>query len=669
MPDPVERRLAAIMFTDIVGSTALMAKSEPVAMRVKQRHRTLVRTQVDRYHGEFIEAPGDETLSIFGSALDAVSCALAIQTETEAETELRLHIGVHSGDVLRQGPEIHGDGVNVASRVCRVSEQGGVCVSGEVYKSIRNQPGIEAVSLGERELKNVPEPVAVYSVTGSAAEPGPVSSTVPRARWTLPALAAVAAIGLVVGGWLYRPTSSTGAIRSIAVLPLENLSGDPEQEYFADGMTEALISALAKIRSLRVISRTSVMLYKGARKPLPEIAEELDVNAVLEGTVARSESRVRITAQLIDARSDHHLWAETYERDLKDVLALQGQVATAIAREIRLQLTPEERTRLAARTVDPAVHDLYLRGRFLWNKRSPEALRQAIDYFERVIEADPEHASGHAGLADASVMLSFYEGTDPRFIIGPAKERAQRALAIDPSLAEAHASLAMIQTFFEWRLSEAEAGFLRAIELDPSYAPAHYWYGELLMAAGRNDEAIARLEHARRLDPLSAVTLATVGLSHAGAQRYEAALEALRVSFELDPGYALARGYAGETYLSMGRTNEAVSELERALKVSGGQPAFRLMLARAYARSDRHPEAREILRDVVEGPGQAYFSPFQAALLYRELGDDEKTFEWLEKAYESRDPFWLLILSTFHRDLQSERRYQALLRRLGLPES
>ncbi len=327
MPDPVERRLAAIMFTDIVGSTALMAKSERAALRVEQRHRTLVRTQVGRYHGEFIEAPGDETLSIFGSALDAVSCALAIQTETEAETELRLHIGVHSGDVLRKGREIHGDGVNVASRVCRVSERGGLCISGEVYKSIRNQPGVEAVSLGERELKNVPEPVSVYSITGSAAEPGPVSSTAPRARWTLSALAALAAIGLVVGGWLYRPTPLAGAIRSIAVLPLENLSGDPEQEYFADGMTEALIGSLAKIRALSVISRTSVMRYKQSVKSLPDIAQELGVEAVIEGTVMRAGDRVRITAQLIDARNDRHLWSDSYDRDLRSRFRLQQELA------------------------------------------------------------------------------------------------------------------------------------------------------------------------------------------------------------------------------------------------------------------------------------------------------------------------------------------------------
>ncbi len=333
-----ERRLAAIMFTDIVGYTALMAKSEEKALRARERHRALVRPLVQRYRGEAIEVRGDESLSVFPSVLDAVNCGLAMQAEIEREPELALHIGIHLGDIVLRRGEVSGDGVNIASRICALSDGATLYVSEEVHQAVRNQPNFEATPVGEHQLKNVGRPVHVFRVHGEAGAPSPEpTSTAAPAR---------------------------GPIQSLAVLPLEDLSGDPSQEYFADGMTEALIGDLAQIGSLRVISRTSIMQYKGARRPLPEIARELNVEGIIEGTVLRAGERVRITAQLIRASTDEHIWAERYDRDLTDVLALQSEVAEAVAREVEASLTPQERVRLAhVPVISPEAHDAYLKGR------------------------------------------------------------------------------------------------------------------------------------------------------------------------------------------------------------------------------------------------------------------------------------------------------------------
>ncbi len=300
------------MFSDVAGSTAMMAQSESAGLRARELHRQAVHTRVIQYHGEWIEAPGDETLSTFSNALDAVNCALAIQADLAADPELSLHIGIHTGDVVFRGGEIYGDGVNIASRVCAMSEPGSLCVSSEVYQSVRNQPSLKAESLGEQDFKNVGRPVPVYAITGAPLAPAPVGARRRGRLWL--ALAGAVGVLAAIGAWNWmRLPPPASEIRSIAVLPLVNLSADPAQDYFVDGMTEAITADLARIGSLRVISRTSSMRYRGTDKSIPEIAKELNVDAVIEGSVLRDGERVRITAQLIHAPTDSHLWAESYE--------------------------------------------------------------------------------------------------------------------------------------------------------------------------------------------------------------------------------------------------------------------------------------------------------------------------------------------------------------------
>ncbi len=316
------RRLAAVMFADVVGYTRLMAEDESAGALARRRHGELARPLVERYGGQWIEERGDESLSIFQSALDAVNCALAIQAASVQDSILQLRIGIHLGDVVFENQSIYGDGVNVAARVREHADEDGLVVSGEVWQSVRNQPNLETTSLGLRKLKNVDRPVALFRIRGTPGEPAstPLGEATP---------------------------SDSSEIRSLAVLPLANLSGDPEQEHLADGMTESLIGELAKIRSLRVTSRTSIMQYKTARKPLPEIARGLKVDGIIEGSVVREGDRVRVTAQLIDGRHDHLVWVDRYERDVRGILALQSEIARTIPKQIRLQLTPREEELLA----------------------------------------------------------------------------------------------------------------------------------------------------------------------------------------------------------------------------------------------------------------------------------------------------------------------------------
>ncbi len=670
MTDPVERRLAAIMFTDIVGYTALMAESEETGLQVRKRHRALVRPLVEQYHGESIEARGDESLSVFPTALDAVNCALAIEEHLRDDAELKLHLGIHLGDLIVQDGEVSGDGVNIASRICALSEGGGLCVSGEVHRSIRNQPGIETTALGEQTLKNVPEPVAVYSVMGTAAPPRPVAKRAAVSRGRAFPRAARAAVALVVvaigaGWWLYRPATDLAPIRSIAVLPLENLSGDPEQEYFADGMTEALIGDLAKIGALSVISRTSIMRYKQSDKSLPEIAEELGVDGVLEGTVMRAGDRVRITTQLIDARNDHHLWSERYDRELSDVLALQSDVARAVARQIELTLTPQEESRIAnTRRVNPAAHEAYLKGRFFWNQRG-ESLHKAIDYFQRAIEIDPQHATAYAGLADTYALLPIYVPTPARDVMPKARAAALKALELDDSLASAHATLGMIRTYdLDWAGAEGE--FRRAAELSPSDATVHVRMSFYLASTGRTEEGLAELRRAQELDPLSVTVQRSMGRQYYWARQYERAIEAVRRSLELDPDSPQARSILARALARLGRLDEAAREID----LASDNLSDRVARAHVRAMAGQRPAALRILKEIELDPSARYFVPTQIAAVHAALGDPDRAFEWLEVGVRERKlRFGILAADPDLDPLRSDPRFQDLLHRIGLPES
>jgi len=459
-------------------------------------------------------------------------------------------------------------------------------------------------------------------------------------------------------------------IGSLAVLPLTNLSGDAEQEFFADGMTEELILNLAKLRALRVVSRTSVMQFKGGRAAVPEIARALGVDAIVEGAVIRVGDRVRITAQLIDARDDRHLWAQSYERDLRDVLALQSEVARAIAEEIRVQILPVEKARLdRARQVDPVAYEEYLRGRFHWNRRTEEGARKALECFERSIARDPGYAPAYAGLADAYDTLGNYDYLPPHEAFPRADAAVTRALALDDSLAEAHVSLASLRFNARWDWEGALASFRRALALDPKSAAAHHWYADLLTAVGRADDAIAEAGMARSLDPLSLIVNTGYGLHLFYGRRYEEAIAAQERTLELDPSFSPALRSLGGAFEQTGRFDEAIATYERAHALLPGELSAKALLAHAYAVSGRTAKARELLAELTAASGARYVAPFTLAAIRVGLGEHDAALELLDRAWRGHDRgmAWLKVSPRFD-PLRGEAKFEEILRRLRLDD-
>lgn len=477
-------------------------------------------------------------------------------------------------------------------------------------------------------------------------------------------------VGLKVGKASERevdpPTHSP--IESLVVLPLVTLSDDPEQDYFADGMTEALIANLAKISALRVISRTSAMQYKGAKKPLPEIARELNVDAVVEGSVIRAGDRVRISAQLIEAAADRHLWAESYDRELRDILTLQTEVARAIARQIRIKLTPQEQACLTCvRQVDPAAHEFYLQGRYHWNKRTDEGLHKAIDYFEKAIEKDSGYALAYAGVADCYNILGFYSLLPPKETFPKAKTAAARALEIDDAVAEAHASLGFVKLYHDWEWPGAEDEFKRAIQLNPGYATAHHWYAEYLVAREQPDMCITEFKRAHELDPLSLIINAGVAWAFYFARRYDQAAEQCLKTLEMDSNFIPAHLFLGWVYEQKGMYEEAIAEFTKALDLSGGTTEIMAELGHAYALAGQKGAAQKVLDELEKLSGRRYVSPYSVANVHIGLGDKEQAFAWLEKAYREHSHFLALIKIDPRLDsLHCDARFDDLLERVGL---
>ena len=462
----------------------------------------------------------------------------------------------------------------------------------------------------------------------------------------------------------------TQQITSIAVLPMENLSGDSNQEYFADGMTDELIASLARISSLRVVSRTTAMDYKGTHESLEKIARDLHVDAIVEGTVLRSGDRVRITAELVQVSTDRHLWADTYESQLGDILALQNQVAAAIVSQIRIKLTPHDKeTLVAARPINSGAFEDYLKGRYYWGKRSEDALDKAIHYFQSATEKDPNYALAYAGLADCyGILGAAIVGTIPTSEVAPkAAAAAKRAVELDPTLAETQTALATVQFNDDWNWKAAEAGFRRAIQLNPSYATAHQRYSLYLIAMGRTEESLAEINRARSLDPLSLSMNFSLGWRLYMARRYDEAIAQLLNTIEMDPTYLLAHIVLGQCYEQKGQYSEAIVELQKAASIAPDSPPVLAALGHVYAVAGKHVEALQLLEDLKTQSAHRYVSPFYLAFIYAGLGDHDQAIRWLDKSYDDRsnNTIFLNVIPQFD-DLRSDPRFQNLRHRISL---
>ncbi|MDD5647161.1 MAG: adenylate/guanylate cyclase domain-containing protein [Candidatus Bipolaricaulis sp.] len=647
-----ERRLAAIMFTDIAGYSTLANQDEKLALELLEEHRAVIRPLVAHCEGVEVKTLGDGFLVEFPSALQAVACAIEVQralrtrNATQApERAVHVRIGIHLGDVEHREGDVLGDGVNIASRIQPLAEPGGICLSRQVFDQVENKLEAHLESLGPKALRHIARPVEVYRVV----QP-----------WDAQRSASD------------RPAAARLGRRSIAVLPFANLSSDPENAYFSDGLTEDLLAQLAKISALKVISRTSVMRYRDTDKALREIATELGVATVVEGTARRSGDRVRIVAQLIDAETDEHLWAETYDRDLTDIFAIQTELATQIAQTLEAQITHAEGKRIDKQpTLNMEAYTLCLRGRFHWNRRSKADLEQAVGCFRQAIALDPAYAVAHAGLSDALYILAQHGLGDEETLLPQAEAAARRAVDLDDTLAEAHAALAVIAEYrFDGR--QAEASFLRAIELNPNYATARMWYALGLAATRRLDEALDQIQVAWELDPHSFVIGKNVRFIYYLRRQYDQVLAVKEALLRTEPDVLLdAHLGAGMTLVKLGRVAEAQAEFalhgERGPKTFYHECETETWLALTRELLGRQGALRKTLARWEEEPDRRKVACYAMAIGYFHLGERDQGFARLEEAFTAqRHSLAYLAVDPMFDGVRDDPRLAALVTRLGL---
>jgi TolB-like protein/DNA-binding winged helix-turn-helix (wHTH) protein/Flp pilus assembly protein TadD len=527
---------------------------------------------------------------------------------------------------------------------------------------------VEVVSEPEPVL---PEPEAVGH------ERLPADPAAPRKHWWL---AIVIAVTLLALGTVYLISQDTIPWRHVppsrgrmmlAVLPFENLSGDPDQEHFSDGLTEEMMTQLGQLQPdrLGVIARTSALRYKQTPKEPAQIGRELGVSYLVGGSVRRAGGRVRITAKLIQVSDQTHLWAKTYEGDLRDVLTLQRQVATTIAEEIEIKLTPPQARLRAPAPIDPDVYEVYLRGRYFWNRRTRDGLRKAIDYFQQVIRAEPRYALAYVGLADCYNLLADYGAVAPKEAIPAAKAAALKALEIEERLAEAHASLGWARLVYDWDWSGAEREFRRSLELNPGYASAHQWYAYHLRTLGRHEEALAEARQAQQLDPLSLIIHAIIGWHYYLGRDYDRAIGQFRKTIEMDPNFARVHSYLGWAYLQKGMHSQAIEELQKARALFGENPARLAELAYAYAVAGRTTDARKALEELNQLSKRTYIASDLMAHIYAGLQETERALDYLERTYQERAVKLVLLKVDPRFDpVRAHPRFAELVRRVGFPE-
>jgi adenylate cyclase len=648
-----KRRLAAIMFTDIVGYTALTQTNEALALDILKRHNQILRPFFPKYRGREVKTIGDSFLVEFDSALDAVNCAIEIQkclhdynnSATSDNRKIKLRIGIHLGDVIHEGDDIFGDAVNIASRIEPIANPDSVCVSRQVYDQVHNKIAYPMNQIEETDLKNVKFQTQVYSVL---------------LPWEVR--------GRRASGISEGQQVSDLDRKRIAILPFINIGPDPKDEYFADGLTEELIATMSKISGLKVIARTSVMGYKGGEMKATEIAKELGVGTILEGSVRKAGDRLRITAQLIDARSGNHLWAESYDRNLKDVFAIQTEISEIVVEALKITLLEQDRSQIEGRqTAVPEAFTLYLRGRAQWNTRTEEGVNRAIKFYEEALARDPRYALALVGLADCYSILGVYGYRRPSAVFPEARELALKAISLDENLAEARAALSETMTHYFYDWTRAELELKRAIELNSNYSQAHSWFGACLLAAqGKLEDALIENRKAEELDPRSPIIVSEVGRVLYFARRYDEALEQYRKALRIDPTFVMAHKGLADVYAQKLMLSEALAEIEEAVKLSKGSVFILDDLGYVYARSGRREKALQVLSQLEELSSEMYVPEYGRAMIYVGLGNKNMALEWLQKAYQQRCLLTWLKVDPIFDPLRDDRRFEDLLANLGL---
>ncbi len=656
---PQHRQLAAIMFTDIEGYTAIMQQNEQQAIAHRNRHREVLQSQHGHFNGHIIQYYGDGTLSIFQSAVEAVECALAMQLAFRQEPRVPVRIGIHIGDIVIEDKSIFGDGVNVASRIESLGVAGSVLISDKLNDEIKNHPALKTVSVGTFQFKNVDRGIKVYALDHEGlVKPAPHSLT-----------------GKTEDNSVEQSKSRAAAKnipdKSIAVLPFVNMSNDPEQEYFSEGIAEEILNALSNLKDLKVAGRASAFQFNGKSTDLREVGEKLGVSKVLEGSVRKHGSRLRVTAQLIDTRDGFHLWSEKYDRNMDDIFAIQDEIALAITERLKVTFQEKEPAKITrTNTQNTEAYELFLKGRFYINRRG-DAIMLGMKYLQQAIQSDPQFALAHAGYSDANLMSAFYGLHPPVQAMQKAKQAADEALRLDASLCESYCSLGSYYTF-EWKWAEAEENFLKSIEINPQYAQAHLWYGLNYLAWAKGDFETAEMhgQIAIKQEPLSAISNAVYGAILYAAGKFEEALAVCKKGLELDAYSFLCRMYEGNSYMAMQEYEKAKQVFEKAMKISNRHSFAQNALIIIYQLLGETEKAHALMDDIKKRHAKSYITSTFIGLAAAYLNNLDEAFMYLEKGFNDREPA-LLTLKHEHwvpAVLKEDPRFQNIIKRIGFPE-
>ncbi len=641
-----QRRLAAIMFTDVVGYTALTQSNESTAMQVLQKHNEILRPIFPNHHGKEIKTIGDAFLVEFVSALEALLCAIEIQkllheyNEANTNSRIQVRIGIHLGDVIYRENDVFGDAVNIASRIQPLAQPGGICVSEQVYDQVRNKIPFNLVKLENIRLKNIFFPSDVYQVA-LPWEPE-IAQHVQEAMIPLK--------------------------KRLAILPLSNITRDPQDEYFADGMTDELINVLSHIKDLRVIARTSVMRYKGSTKRISEIGRELNVGSILEGSIRKIGNKVRVTVQIIDTGTEEHVLATNYDHELHDIFTVQSDIARQVSRALKAKFRATDKEQIKKeQTENIDAYTFYLKGRFALHARSSQKIKEAIGYFEQALAKDPNYARAYAGLADSNLLMGSYGYSESKEAYVKAKEFVSKALELDDELAEAHVSLGLLLETYYFDFQGAGEEFRHAISLNPSNAQAHHWYGINLAIFNKLSEAVSEMEKAQEIDPFSAQIGTVLGGFYLYQGRKDEALMMWENALTVNPDNVPLLLNRALYFAKEAMKEQALADMAKALQLSSNAINVKCLLAYVHAILGNRGEAQKILNEVETRSRREYASPFYLAIIYAGLDDMEKCLVSIDQSIKDRSvEIESLLHDAMFESIRADPKLDVLLKEIGL---
>jgi adenylate cyclase len=643
------RQLAAIMFTDIAGYTALMGDDEQKAFELLRKNRQIQRPLIDQFGGKWIKELGDGVLASFATASDAVNCAVSIQEACKKETDLNLRIGIHLGEVVFEDDDVFGDSVNIASRLQSIAPVNSIIISESVYNNVANKKGMVVHYAGEQNLKNVREPIRIFQVY-------PVGEHA----------------GFAHAGFAYKAPDKKASAKSIAVLPFVNMSNDPEQEYFSDGMAEEILNSLVHLKDLKVAGRTSSFQFKGKNIDLREVGEKLGVTTVLEGSVRKQGNRLRVTAQLINVADGFHFWSEKYDRDMDDIFAIQDEIALAITEQLKITLLDKDRELVTkTATLNTEAYELYLKGMFHINRRGSSILT-GLECFRQAIAIDPEYSLAYTGYADANFLGSFYSFFPGKAVMEKVKDAVEKAIKLDDTRPESYCTKAQYYLGLEWNWQEAENNYLKSLELNPRFAQTHSLYGmaHLAFIQQRYEEAEKQGRIAIKLEPLSAIDHADFSWTLYYARKFGEALTVAQTGIELDANSFLSQRLAGLCLMALKRYNEAVDTFNYLIQISNRHQHAVNSLIWVYCSMGNFAAAHVLMQELVDRSKTEYIAGTNFGLSAAWLGDVETALDYLEKAWREHDPVIITLNNAPNvpASLLQEPRYQKLIKRLHFPD-